>query len=215
MGKKMNPLLTKEALRLFANGFFGAEEEEGEIPTEPVIGAPIVAVGNTVTPPTPPRTYTQEEVDRFITESKSYRKRAQDAENKVAEFEKGKMSEVEKVSKEAEQAKTRATEAETKLARLTRERSIEKEAVAQSFSDAADAILLVDLESVKTDDEGNLDPASLKAAITRLAKEKPYLIKGAVGAGSADGGARGGAAPTDKVAEYTKEYQSRGMVPMP
>lgn len=172
------------------------------IDPEPVMG-----------PPADGKTYTQEEVNKFVEESKKYRQRAQAAEKKLSDHEKAQMTEKERAEANAREAITRAEAAEAELARLRLERAVESEASAQNFTTPADVMAFLDIKSLKLDDDGKPDTNSLKAAVKRVATEKPYLIKGASGSGSADGGARGGHL-TDKSAEYKKEYQDRGMVPI-
>jgi hypothetical protein len=164
-------------------------------------------------PPADGKTYTQDEVNKFVEESKKYRQRAQAAEKKLSDHEKAQMTEKERAEANAKEAITRAEAAEAELSRLRLERAVESEASAQNFTTPADVMAFLDIKSLKLDDDGKPDTNSLKAAVKRVATEKPYLIKGAGGAGSADGGARGGH-QTDKSADYKKEYQDRGMVPI-
>lgn len=50
-------------------------------------------------------------------------------------------------------------------------------AAAAGFRDPADATAHVDAASVQVGDDGQVDAASLKAALDELAKAKPYLLK--------------------------------------
>lgn len=164
-------------------------------------------------PPADGKTYTQAEVDKFVDESKKYRQRAQAAEKKVSEFEKTQMTDKERAEANEKEATTRAEKAEAALARILVERAIETEASSQNFTNPSDVIAFLDVASLKLDDDGKPDTNSLKAAVKRVATEKPYLIKGATVPGSADGGARGGH-QVKKSDEYNEEYQRRGMVPI-
>lgn len=199
----------------------GAEDPAGaEAPTADPLTDP--ATDPLTTPPDPEpvmpppadgKTYTQAEVDKFVEESKKYRKRAQDAEKKVSEFERTQMTEKERAEATAKEAVTRAEAAEAELAQLRMERAIEAEATSQKFTNPADVIAFLDIKSLKLDDDGKPDTNSLKAAVKRVADAKPYLLVGASQPGSADGGARGGH-QMKKSDEYDKEYQGRGMVPI-
>ena len=168
---------------------------------------------STTTTPPEEKTYTKAEYDAIVKESKNYRKRAQDAESKLSDADKAKMGELERAQTEAKEQKERADELEAQLSRFRIEGFITKEATAQNFADPSDAVAFLDMTSLKLNDDGEPDTNSLKAAVKKIAAEKPHLIKGAGGAGSGDGGARGGHG-TDKTADYDKEYQGRNMVPI-
>lgn len=206
----------RRELILALSGMSGAEDPGVVTPPVPDPGTPPAPPSDPPTPPETPepqpnedRTYTKAEVDALINESKGYRKRAQAAEGKLSEAEKAQMNELDRAKKEAEEAIKRADEAEAKIARLSLEATVKDEA--KDFTNPSDVVHFLDLDSIKLDDDGKPDTNSLKAAIKRLATEKPYLLKS--NAGNGDGGARGGHA-VDKSAEYEKEYQSRGMVPI-
>lgn len=209
----------RRELILALSGMSGAEDPGVVTPPVPDPGTPPAPPSDPPTPPETPdpsppaedRTYTKAEVDAIINESKGYRKRAQAAEGKLSEAEKAQMNELERAKKEAEENKTRADEAEKRIAVLTLQQNVVTEAVAQGFTNPSDVVAFLNLTDIKLDDDGKPDTNSLKAAIKRLATEKPYLLK--TNAGNGDGGARGGHA-VDKSAEYEKEYQSRGMVPI-
>ena len=205
------------SLSFLLRGISGAEDAGGAppdpgTPPTPPSDPPAPPADPPTDPPTPDRTYTKAEMDAAITESKNYRKRAQEAEKWKADQEKAQMSEVDRLKTEAAEAKKEAEEAKLRIARLTLEQHVVTEAASQNFATPSDVIPFLTLSEIKLDDDGKPDTNSLKAAIKRLATEKPYLIKGANGAGSGDGGTRGGH-NISKEAEYEKEYQSRGMVP--
>lgn len=191
----------------------GAPPDPGTPPTPPT-DPPTPDPDPTPDPsPTPDKVWSKAEVDAMIKESKAYRKRAQEAEAKVAEAEKAQMTELDRAKKERDEEKQKAAELEKQIARLTLEQHVVTEAASQNFATPSDVIPFLDTAAIKMDDDGKPDTNSLKAAIKRLATEKPYLIKGAGGSGSGDGGARG-AHTVDTEAELQKEYQSRGMVPV-
>lgn len=64
---------------------------------------------------------------------------------------------------------------------------------AGKFADPEDAMRYLDLSAISRTDDGDLDPEDLAAQLSDVLKAKPYLA-GATSHGSADGGARGGAA---------------------
>lgn len=54
-------------------------------------------------------------------------------------------------------------------------------ASAMDFHNPADAVGLVDLSTIKVNNDGEVDAEAIKALIAALAKERPYLIKTAAG----------------------------------
>lgn len=208
----------RRELILALSGMSGAEDPGVVTPPVPDPGTPPAPPSDPPTPPETPepqpnedRVYTKAEVDAIINESKGYRKRAQTAEGKLSDAEKAQMTALERANKENEENKKRADEAERRVTVLTLQQNVVTEAVAQGFTNPSDVVAFLNITDIKLDDDGKPDTNSLKAAIKRLATEKPYLLK--TNAGNGDGGARGGHA-VDKSTEYEKEYQSRGMVPI-
>ena len=162
-----------------------------------------------------PRTFTEVEKARLLKESKGYRQRAQKAEGELATLRQKEMSDVDREKSRADTAEARIKNLEVELQTERVGRLITEAAAEANFADPNDVILLLDLAELKKDDEDLPDSKSLKAAIKRLAEAKPYLIRGAIGsngAGSADGGSRGSTSP---VVDYEKQFQARGMVPIP
>lgn len=226
MSKSATGLLNLDAaMRAYyrtLTGISGREDPAGAVaptvdpvtdPATPTTPDPTIDPEPVMAPPADGKTYTQAEVDKFVEESKRYRKRAQDAEKKVTEFERTQMTDKERAEAKEKEATTRAERAEAELAQLRVERAVETEATSQNFTNPSDVMAFLDIKALKLDDDGKPDTNSLKAAVKRVATEKPYLIKGATVPGSADGGARGGH-QVKKSDEYDKEYQDRGMVPM-
>lgn len=161
--------------------------------------------------PTATRTYTLAQYRKAIDESKKYRQRAQIAEGELTKFREKDMSEIEKANSRAAMAETQNAELKAQLQAERVGRVIITEA--GDFADPSDVILHIDLTDLKMSDDGLPDSRALKAAIKRLATEKPYLLKSTTGvSGSGDGGARGGTPPP---IDYDKYYQDRGMVAIP
>lgn len=216
---KSNPryMDTRRAeLILALSGMSGAEDPGVVTPPVPDPGTPPAPPSDPPTLPETPepqpnedRTYTKAEMDKEIAESKKYRQRAQTAEGKLSDREKADMTETERAKTEAAELKAENEKLKTSLSRVTLEKSVVAEA--KDFTDPVDVLSFLDIASIKLDDDGKPDTNSLKAAIKRLATDKPYLLK--TNAGNGDGGARGGHA-VDKSTDYEKEYQSRGMVPI-
>jgi hypothetical protein len=76
---------------------------------------------------------------------------------------------MERAQKRAEEAEAKAAEADAKLARTTKERWVT--AAAKDFTDPADAVAFVDLDSIE-------DEKDAERAVKRLAGQKKHLLKG-------------------------------------
>lgn len=151
-------------------------------------------------------------------EAAKYRKRAQAAEAKVEDHKKAQMSELEKAQEAAREAEAKAQAAEDRARQLVLDAEVTKAASRKGFYDPADVIPHLDIEELTLAEDGKPDGRSLNAALERLAKDKPYLVKPA-SAGSGDGGAKGSGPKAktwdDRVDEVTQELEKHGMVRVP
>lgn len=117
------------------------------------------------------------------------------ARAELDEVRSGQLSEQEKAIEAARKEAHDAAKAETSSQYQRRlDAGDVKVAAATKFANPDKAILFVDLEGIPRDADGNIEPKALDAALAKVLKEEPYLAKSG-GAGSADGGARGGGTP--------------------
>lgn len=199
------------ALRLWS--FLHGREGEGE--AEPASSPP---------PQEPPQaggseqTFSKEYVEGLRQEAAKWRTELRSVQEKLSEHEKAQMSELEKAQIVAREAQTRADELVADLHRERFDRAVVSAATRARLADPEDAIRLIDPDSVKTDDDGNPDRQSLEAAITRLTKDKPYLLSTATTTGSGDGGSRGAGgnpAEDERLKRIAAQIESRGGVLRP
>lgn len=113
---------------------------------------------------------------------------------KLDEIEAANKTEAEKLQAKAEQAEKKA-KAATDRAVKAEVRSVARDL---KFVDPADALRLVDLSEL-ADDDGEVDEAAVTKALKKVAKDKPYLLKGEGGASGGDfTGSPGAAASIDQ-----------------
>ena len=122
-----------------------------------------------------------------LTEEKDRHFRArQEAERKLNErlaedrkAEEAQLGEVEKTKRQLDETSTRAQQLEATNRRLALDNAFLMANETQWHNPAA-ARRLVDLSEVELDDDGSVkNPDALKAAIKKLAKDEPYLVKAA------------------------------------
>lgn len=127
------------------------------------------------------RQYTAEEYERLMQRMKAADRRASSAENKVKEFEKAGQTELEKAQSEAQENLARAE---------TAEKALQDERIANAFlssndvtwHDPADALQMLRsryMDGVEIGEDGKV--SGIKAAITKMAKEKKYLVNSGSG----------------------------------
>jgi hypothetical protein len=151
-----------------------------------------------------PRTFSQEELDRIVQDRVARVKSTPPADYedlkaaaaRLAELEAANQSELEKAQARAEAAEKRAATIETE-ARETRLRSAiiaEAAKPGRNVVDPDAAIALLDRSTLQIDDSGM--PTNVAEAMDKLLEARPYLVASSGGAtrGSADQGARRGAA---------------------
>jgi hypothetical protein len=151
-------------------------------------------------------------VKKLRSEAAKYRVQAREAQDKLSEKEKAEMSEAERAKVEAEEAKAEAENLRSELRRERFQSALMSEASNQKFTDPTDVIALISQEDITIDEDGTPNRKSLKAAIERIAKAKPYLLT-TTNSGSGDGGSRGSQpSDTDRLKRHEQEIQSRGGV---
>lgn len=74
-----------------------------------------------------------------------------------------------------------------------------KAAAGGVLQDPTDAVRMLDLDEFEVDDDGEVDAKAIEAAVTRLAKDKPYLAVGAKPAALPGGGATPSTGPTQNM----------------
>ncbi len=166
------------------------------------------------------KTFDQDYVDSLRSEAAKYRKRAQEAETQIKAHDQDQMSEIEKAQSIATEATTKVEGLTNLLAAERTRNAVTLEATKMNFQDPGDALSLLDVSDLNYDEEtGKPTTKSVQGALKTLVKDKPYLVKGKSGPGSADGGAgfdTGDVTQEQKIAAYEKELQEQyGTVPMP
>ena len=154
------------------------------------------------------------ELRKIRREAAKWRVEAQEAKEKLDEKNKAEMSEIERAKAEREEANQRAEKLEAELRQERFESALISEASSQKFNDPSDVIALISREDVKLDDDGKPVASSLKAAVERVAKAKPYLLSTS-SPGSGDGGSRGSQPQTDRLKKHEEAIQSRGGIKIP
>ena len=196
-------------LWLFLQGAEGEEEGQEPSPQES---------GSGTQEETFSRKYVEElrqEAAGLRTKKNEAEKAAKDAQAKLADIQKAEMDELERTKTELEEGKStnesllnRAKDAELRLAVVTASQE-------HKFRDLDDLMRFIDNDALKFLDDGSPDMRSVKAAVEKVAKDKPYLLE-AHSTGSADGGARGeGEAKGDlesKVREHKERLLARGAI---
>ncbi len=148
--------------------------------------------GPSTPPPQDPRPDLSAEVEKWKAMARKHENEAKKHATRLNEIEAANQSEQEKVlaaaRKEAEEA-TRAEISATMNRRIVR---AEVKAVAGGLlADPEDAVRLLDLDEFSVDEDGDVNPDSVKKALDDLLKSKPYLAaNGQRARGSADGGPR-------------------------
>jgi len=119
----------------------------------------------------------QEEKDRHFAARQQAETELNELRKEKDERERATLSDAEKTARDLETAKKTSTQ----LVDTNRRLSIENNFLLQndvSWHNPAAALKLVDLSEVETSDDGTIkNPDVLKAAIAKLAKEQPYLVK--------------------------------------
>lgn len=161
------------------------------------------------------KSYSEKYVKGLKNEAQSLRQERKALQAQLDEFEKAKkdaelaeLSEVERMTAEMSTQTAKIEQLEALLRQSSLERVVAMEAAKIGFNDPADALSLLDNESVSWD-EDEPNTGSIRKALTKLSEDKPYLV--ASGEGSGDGGPKNPPTPVDAQAQRTKEYQEKYM----
>ena len=177
------------------------------------------------TPPVEPsapevETFDRKYVEDLRTESAKYRKRAQTAEETIKEHDLAQMGELEQAQAKQADAEKQVEQTNRLLSAERTRNAVTLEATRMDFRDASDALAMIEIGDLNYDEEtGRPSVKSVKGALDKLVKAKPYLVAGDPQPGTADGGARGDAGDLtyqQTVDQYEKEIMEQGRtVPMP
>ena len=165
-----------------------------------------------------PTTFDQAYVDKLRKENAARRvstkeagERAIAAEAELAKIKEAEMNDLEKATSAVEKAaakevaaEARAVAAETQLQQTLVSTAVTLAAVEQNFQDPTDALSMISQDDL-VDDEGEVSAKAVKAALTKLAKAKPYLL-GTKKRGSGDGGPTGSPADEKSFESKQKAY---------
>lgn len=179
--------------------FFGAEDDEPD--TDPQEGAEdddsgdeSEEVDDKISPEYVAK-LRKENAGRRIS-AKEATDRAEKAEAALAKIQKSEMSDLEAVKTDLETETSRADEAEksalqtSSLLKTERIRNaVTMAALEAGFVDPSDALSMISQDDL-VDDEGDIQPKTVKARLKALADKKPYLLT-SHRPGSGDGGGRG------------------------
>lgn len=119
-------------------------------------------------------------------EAAKYRTQHQDAQAKLTEAERAKMTEQERLASDLTEAQNRAKELESKVEDLTKGSAIREALTAAGAINPTTAFKVGSWTNVKLDDDGTVNHDSFKAVVDKLRKSDPYLFKRGA---SADAGA--------------------------
>lgn len=163
-----------------------------------------------------PKVYDEAYVKKLRQEAADNRIKAKAATDELDKIKKAEMDDLERAKTERDEEKQAREAVEKELAHLRMSSAIERAALSANFHDPQDAMSLIDLTTISTNDEGLPNKQSVDAAVKRLAESKPHLVK-PQGPGSGDGSARGlGAGKVgDKKQQYSEEFQRKGGVLKP
>ena len=161
-------------------------------------------------------TFSRSYVEKLRQEAAANRKKAKDAEAKLQKQDRAKLDAKERAELEKADAQKERDDALAELRAAKLESALLAEAGKKNFHDAADVIGLIKVTDLDVGEDGLPLPESIKKAVADLAKNKPHLIK-TKSSGSGDGGSHGkGAVNQNEVqTKVTKEFQDKGMVPIP
>lgn len=132
----------------------------------------------------------REDFDKLFQRMQAADRRATAAETKVKEQDRAKMDDLTRTQSELDEAKTKLADAENAL-KVERLHNAFLASNTITWHNPRLAMKELDLEGVQKDD-GTVDEASLKKAITALAKAQPYLVKN----DDSEGGGKKGNGPT-------------------
>lgn len=112
-------------------------------------------------------------------EAAAYRTKLRQAEEDAEARKRAEMTELERIKSDLEAERKARQEAEQKRQQQALRTQVITAAARMNFADPDDALRMLDQSTLEVDDAGNID--GLDAALTALAKAKPYLIKTTAG----------------------------------
>jgi hypothetical protein len=129
------------------------------------------------------------EVKKLRREAAALRQRTKAAEAERDQLKAANLSDFDKerlarTSAEAERDLLRKAQREDRIAYAVRAKAVEL-----SFHDPEDAVSLLNLDAIEVGDDGRPDGRSVKAAVDKLVKDRPHLVKQPA-PGGGDGGAK-------------------------
>jgi len=145
-------------------------------------------------------------IARLNAEAKDWRQKYEAEQTKVREFEQQGLSELEKAQQRLAEEERRRTELEQQNQELRLAGVVREAAVKAKALDPDLIWRTVDLSRVEYDAKGQ--PTNLDALVAEVRKAHPILFE--TPRGSADGGARGGAAPSADMNELIRRGAMRG-----
>ena len=161
------------------------------------------------------KTFDESYVNDLRSENAKYRKRAQAAEDKNKEHDQAQMGELEKAQAKQADAEKQTAQVTNLLTAERQRNAVTLEATRMNFRDASDALAMIDVDDLNTDEEtGRPTIKSVQGALKKLISAKPYLVdSGEPTHGSADGGASdegtGDLTREQKVAAHEKTLQEQ------
>lgn len=158
------------------------------------------------------KTFSAAEMKKVREEAARTRVKLRELEKAEADRKKAEMSETDRLKAEKEEADKRAAKLEKDLQKERVNSAITAAATTAKFADPTDAHAFIDVSSITILEDGKPDGRSVKAAVDKLAKDKPHLV---TPAGSGDGGASGsGKLPKPAVAVIEQDLKEKGLVPV-
>jgi len=129
---------------------------------------------------------THKELGITRSEAAKHRTAHQQAQAKITEAERAKMSEQERLETDLSAATSRVTELEAQVEDLTRGNAVREALQVAGAINPATAFKVGNWSSVKLDEDGTVNHDSFKAVVDKLRKSDPYLFQRGA---SADAGA--------------------------
>ena len=120
--------------------------------------------------------YSAEEVRAQRRENQQLRQRLRALEAAQREREEAELTEQQRLANRAERAETELASLQERHRQLMLRTAVVAEAQAQGFVDTDAAYRLLDAQEMELRDDGTPDPRSLRAALERLKKARPWLL---------------------------------------
>lgn len=154
-----------------------------------------------------PRVYTQDEIDALTRRMQAADKNAATLQEKLKQFEDKDKTELEKATRDLQEQQRRAEAAEKELLKV---RLHNKFLASNKYEwhDPETALALLDTSEVVVEEGGKV--VGLEEAMNKLAKAKPFLLKGKESGGGSNGGGRpSGSQPPANGGKGNKDAQER------